>query len=159
MDSFLKNLIKEFEKDNKYIQYLKKEGGYRFFPQNFFSLKTEQERLEAWGNIEVKLKDIKDFNKIANPYYIGFGNPEADLLIVGQEKAFNAFNNPELMLYESINNSFQWSKIVNNKGDLSEINFDPRNPRNHHKKGRPGNHTWSKYSILTDAFSRYKFLP
>ena len=56
------------------------------------------------------------------------------------------------MLYESINNSFQWSKIIDNNGDTKEINFDPRNPRKHHEKGRSGNHTWSKYSILTDAF-------
>ncbi|WP_296618486.1 hypothetical protein [Marivirga sp.] len=151
MASFLKNLIKEFEEDNKYIQYLKKEGGYHFFPENFFTLKTEQERLEAWENIEVKLKEIKDFNKVANPYYIGFGNPEADLLIVGQEKAFNAFNNPELMLYESINNTFQWSKLAQNP-DTDEILFDPRNPRKYHDKKLKGNHTWSKYSILADAF-------
>ncbi|HET8858936.1 hypothetical protein [Marivirga sp.] len=147
----LKSLIEELATDKSYVQYLKTKGVDRFFPENFFTLKTEQERLEAWENIEVKLKEIKDFNKVANPYYIGFGNPEADLLIVGQEKAFNAFNNPELMLYESINNSFQWSKIINN-GDLSEINFDPRNPRKLHDEGRSGNHTWSKYSILTDAF-------
>lgn len=152
MASFLKNLIKEYEENNKYIQYFKKKGGYRFFPKNFFTIKTEQERLEAWENIKVSLKDIGEFNKVANPYYIGFGNPEADLLIVGQEKAFNAFNNPELILYESINNSFQWSKIIENNGDVSEINFDPRNPRKLHDEGRSGNHTWSKYSILTDAF-------
>lgn len=152
MYPFLKSLIEKFEEGKNYIQYLKAEDGYNFFPSNFFTLKTEQERLEIWENIEVKLKEIKDFNKVANPYYIGFGNPDADLLIVGQEKAFNAFNNPELMLYESINNSFQWAKIIENNGDVSEVNFDPRNPRKHHSSKFKGNHTWSKYSILIDAF-------
>jgi hypothetical protein len=36
--------------------------------------------------------------------------------------------------------------------DTNDILFDPRNPRKYHHKGRPGNHTWSKYSILADAF-------
>ncbi|WMN12808.1 hypothetical protein QYS49_34695 [Marivirga salinae] len=152
MNETLKSLIFELENDTSYQNYLDKNKVKYFFPENFFTLKTEQERLDAWENIKVKLKEIKDFNKVANPYYIGFGNPEADLLIMGQEKAFNAFAHPKLMLYESINNSFQWSKIIENNGDLSEINFDPRNPRKHHDKGRSGNHTWSKYSILTDAF-------
>ncbi|MGM0579759.1 MAG: hypothetical protein ACQETL_03710 [Bacteroidota bacterium] len=152
MNQELKSLISNLSNDTLYRNYLNKNKVKRFFPENFFTLKIEQERLEAWENIKVSLKEIGEFNKVANPYYIGFGNPDADLLIVGQEKAFNAFNNPELMLYESINNSFQWSKIIENNGDVSEINFDPRNPIKHHDKGRSGNHTWSKYSILTDAF-------
>ncbi|HET8860737.1 hypothetical protein [Marivirga sp.] len=152
MNKDFKSLIEKLEIDKSYIQFLKGKGIDHFFPKNFFTLKTEQERLVAWENIKVSLKDIGEFNKVANPYYIGFGNPEADLLIVGQEKAFNAFNNPELMLYESINNSFQWSKIIENNGDVSEINFDPRNPRIHHTDKQKGNHTWSKYSILVDAF-------
>jgi|3_EtaG_2_1085321.scaffolds.fasta_scaffold25819_2 hypothetical protein len=152
MEKYLRSLIEDIKQDGDYIQYLINKEVLDFFPADFFVLNTEQERLEAWKNIKVSLKDIGEFNKVSNPYYIGFGNPEADLLIVGQEKAFNAFNNPELMLYESINNSFQWSKITSNKGDVSEINFDPRNPRKHHDGGRSGNHTWSKYSILADAF-------
>jgi hypothetical protein len=106
MYKYLKNLVKKFQADKSYFQYLKNKNGHKFFPSNFFQLNTEQERLEAWDNIEVKFKEIKSFNKTANPYYIGFGNPEADLLIVGQENAFNAFDNPELMLYESVNNVF-----------------------------------------------------
>ncbi len=151
MDTKLKSLGIELQHDSLYQDYLITEKVSHFFPSNFFNLKTEQERLEAWENIEVKLKDIGRFNKVANPYYIGFGNPEADLLIVGQEKAFNAFNNPELMLYESINNAFQWSKIIENP-DTDDINFDPRNHRKYHKKRRSGNHTWTKYSILADAY-------
>lgn len=151
MYNSIEKLIEKVGNDDKYIKYLKKYDLYRFFPSQFFELQTEQERLEAWDNIEVKLKDIGTFNKVANPYFIGFGNPEAELLIVGQEKAFNAFTHPQLMLYESINNSFQWAKIKNNKED-SDINFDPRNPRKHHKRKLKGNHTWTKYSILTDAF-------
>ncbi|MCC5919214.1 MAG: hypothetical protein LAT68_00535 [Cyclobacteriaceae bacterium] len=150
MNKKLNSLIRELANDDSYEEYLTDKNLLKFFPDGFFTIDTEQKRLEAWENIKVKLKEIEKFNKVANPYYIGFGNPDSDLLIIGQEKAFNAFANPELMLFESINNSFQWSKIIKNAE--FDIKFDPRNPREYHKEGRKGNHTWSKYSILADAF-------
>lgn len=153
MDSNQNQLVKlkDLINQSNYKGYLENLSLNHYLPKKFFSVNTEQERLALWQNIEIKLKDIKSFNKVANPYYIGFGNPNADLLIIGQEKAFNAFEEPDLMLYESINNQFQWGKIIN-EAATNEITFDPRNPRRNHLEGRKGNHTWTKYSILADEY-------
>lgn len=55
-----------------------------------------------------------------NPYYIGFGNPNADILIIGKEKAINKEKSPEAYFLESINNTFEWNEIV--EKSLDRIN-------------------------------------
>ena len=51
-----------------------------------------------------------------NPYYIGFGNPNSSILIIGKEKAIDSVkkkrNKP--LFFESINNPFEWKNIISN---------------------------------------------
>lgn len=51
---------------------------------------------------------------LPNPYYIGFGNPEADILILGKEQAYNQEHYTQLF-FESINNPTEWFEKVENK--------------------------------------------
>lgn len=94
-------------------------------------------------------KNIKT-NK-TNPYYIGFGNPNSDVLILGQEKAISE-DNSEQILAESIDNPIQWNKIIEN--NISDINYrfyddlSFKNPL-HPYSGKPKNgNTWNYYQKL-----------
>ncbi len=48
-------------------------------------------------------KFYKTPQKVCNPYYIGFGNPNAKILIIDQEKAIDV-NDPDRIKAESIDN-------------------------------------------------------
>ncbi len=150
--ALLSDLAEEKNYD-KYLDALQQEGLSKAFANQIRSVLSgddEQVRIEKWSQLQIPIEEIKILKQLASPYYIGYGNPAADLLIVGQEKAFDVVNNPELLLLESINNAFQWRKIIEGKG--AELEFNPANPREKHRKPLKANHTWSKYAILADAF-------
>ncbi|PZX09795.1 hypothetical protein LX69_03518 [Breznakibacter xylanolyticus] len=93
--------------------------------------------------------EIFDFKQFANPFYIGFGNPNSEILVIGKEKAFSS-ENFELLIKESINNYKQWKTIIQN--DLfkmnqldvtSKIGFSPLLPKSYHTGKTKRNHTWS----------------
>lgn len=145
------DLLKE-EFENQYINYIQKskfikDGELR---DSFISLLKEknlQKRHEKWNNFNVNIKSISQLPHLANPFFIGFGNPEADILFLGREKSFNTYSQPELFFHESINNTLQWESI-NSGIDLTNEVFDPRNPRKYHKFKIKANHTWGKYSQI-----------
>lgn len=95
-----------------------------------------------------------EWKKIANPYYVGFGNPNSKILIIGKEKAFS-FDNKNLLIKESINNYIQWKKILSsyslkeNQNKVNkEIGFSPVLPKAYHSGKTKGRHTWKIISEL-----------
>lgn len=89
-----------------------------------------------------------------NPYYIGFGNPDSRLLIIGQEKAIDAGTDigKKQMKVESIDNPYQWKQVIDEK--INDIDYKFDNPTNfmnprfpYNGKPRKGN-TWNQYQIL-----------
>jgi hypothetical protein len=96
-----------------------------------------------------------------NPFYIGFGNPNSKILIVGQEKAINIDNEIQIKA-ESTENPKQWNYLVENRIDDIDHKFYSdyyfKNPL-HPYDGKPtkGN-TWLQYQklinlVLPDHFS------
>jgi hypothetical protein len=89
--SFLE-LVLEF--DNKYKEYICTRSPK--VPDEFCEL-IREENLEnrniLWEKIVDRLNKSENksriVNRIVNPYYIGFGNPESNILFVGQKLAFN----------------------------------------------------------------------
>ena len=88
-----------------------------------------------------------------NPYYVGFGNPNARIVIFGKEKGFNETNLKQLE-YESINNPIEWenyveNNVVSNKNKFykSENYINTFFPYSHSMKS---GHTWNKYYKLID---------
>lgn len=95
-----------------------------------------------------------EWKKLANPYYVGFGNPNSKILIIGKEKAFN-FDNKDLLIKESINNYIQWKEILSsysleeNQNKVNkEIGFSPVLPKAYHSGKTKGRHTWKIISEL-----------
>lgn len=145
--------------DRRYIEYIKNQIiNDERLKNSFISLleiKNIEERLELWGNFIVNINSISQLPKLANPFYIGFGNPEADILFIGKEKAFNTYNNPELFIHESINNTLQWEIIESGSNFTDEI-FDPRNPRKYHKSKIKASHTWGKYAKIVKLKNNFQ---
>lgn len=90
-------------------------------------------------------------NLKTNPYYIGFGNPNSKILIIGQEKAIKSENETQIKA-ESLENPKQWNYLIKNKIENIDYNFYPdfyfKNPL-HPYDGKPtrGN-TWLQYQKL-----------
>jgi hypothetical protein len=111
-------------------------------------------RYKLWQNFTIYLKNIKEVHKFSNPYYIGFGNPNSDILFVGKEKGFNIVDDPNLFLYESIDNILQWELIDKSTGSpidykfYPDSDFNPIFPRLHHHGKFSKRHTWGIYSQI-----------
>jgi len=89
-----------------------------------------------------------------NPYYIGFGNPNSKLLIIGQEKAIDGANEygKIQMQVESTDNPYQWKKIIDEKIIDLDYKFNNpthfRNPRFPYNGKPPKGNTWNQYQLL-----------
>lgn len=105
-------------------------------------------------------KNYVDGNTNPNPFYLGFGNPSAKLLIVGQEKAILKDDNTTIQS-ESIDNPRQWKKFMDkNIQDLKypyyENSFfknrnhfiNPFQPYDNKAKGNKIGATWFYYQKL-----------
>ena len=95
-----------------------------------------------------------DSRKLANPYFIGFGNPNSDILVIGKEKAFPV-NDWKLLIKESINNYRQWKIIAESKmfhidqhKAIDTLGFNPLLPKSYHVGITKRNHTWSITSSI-----------
>ena len=103
------------------------------------------------------LKTDKFYNsqsKVCNPYYIGFGNPNADILIIGQEKAIGV-NDLDRIKVESIDNPLQWTKLYTQKINDHFYKFpnptdflNPFQPYKNRAKGNGRGQTWFYYQKL-----------
>jgi len=100
-----------------------------------------------------------DYNKYASPFYLGFGNPGSDILVVGKEKAFPA-SNSTLLIKESINNYRQWKEMADEEmfdsgqiGVVKKIGFSPLLPKAYHTLDTRRSHTWGiTSSIITKVY-------
>lgn len=99
----------------------------------------------------------KENHQKPNPYFIGFGNPNSDLLFLGKEKGFDP-NNSEQLKYESIQNPEEWQYYVENGIPNFEETYDKRSqfytnalcPYSHKMKS---GQTWNKYGKLTSELT------
>ena len=91
-------------------------------------------------------------NREPNPYFIGFGNPFAKILVIGKEKGFNVEDEDQL-IRESTFNLRQWEAKMNenkpnlNLGQFENQPFDPEHP---YGKGysKDTSDTWRNYQKL-----------
>lgn len=92
-----------------------------------------------------------------NPFYIGFGNPESKLLIIGQEKAIDDSTEygRKQMNVESTDNPYQWEKIIVEKIFDLDYRFDStthfKNPRFPYCRKPPKGNTWNQYQLLVST--------
>lgn len=161
--------------DDKYIEYLKELKEKPVAKKMIEILKEDDltKRLNKWNDLEIKLSDIKDLNTLSNPYYIGYGNPNSEILFLGKEKAFSITNNPDLFFHESISNNKQW-EISTSKDNSANLEFDPLIPTNYFKSKNSNfkikqSTTWGMYcnvlrqkyhtstDISKDTFFKYCF--
>lgn len=121
---------------------------------NLLKSKNPLERENLWSNIRIKFDSIKEIWKLANPFFIGFGNPNSDILFLGREKGFDINNSPNLFIKESINNIVHWNLInknheqINHNLLIEKIGFNPLFPRTFHNGQMRKSHTWGKYSHI-----------
>lgn len=101
-----------------------------------------------------------------NPFYIGFGNPNSSVLIIGKEKGFSIksakeknYSNSQLFL-ESIANPDDWKKIVDNKiydsnHKYHSMSSDFMSAILPYTDKKPnGGHTWNKYQKIIDLIDK-----
>lgn len=148
----MKNIIKT-DYDQKYINYIKSliekpETIDAALANQFITLLEKgdlKKRKDLWDKLTVNVNKVSHIPLLANPYFIGFGNPDAEILFLGREKGFNIHSNPEGFFQESINNTLQWKLIFKNELK-NTVGMDPRNPRLLYKDSIKKVHTWGKYA-------------
>lgn len=157
-DAFLEIINDKYEE--KYIDYLINPNKKPLSDKLISILKETEgsKRFEMWKDFTVKLDEIKDVKYLSNPFYIGYGNPNAEILFLGKEKAIDVIGNPEIFFHESINNIFQWEKLsVGNNDKGSMLEFNPLCPQLYHKV--KNNHTikkrdtWGMYAKIVKGIS------
>lgn len=78
-------------------------------------------------------------------YYIGIGNPNASMLLIGKESSIDAKNIEEIKKYNR--NAQNWENlIIQNEPDILEYPVKDDNTL----KSSWGKNTWSKYQRLSD---------
>lgn len=107
--------------DAEYLSYIKdqpfEETNQKGAIIQLASATDYSQRKAKWSQID---RNGSDNWKMANPYYVGFGNPNADILFVGKEMAFTPntsggarkLHGFKLLFHESIMNYYHWRKIV-----------------------------------------------
>ncbi len=144
--------------DDKYYNFIDNlEFDDSILKKDFLSLlkcKDSKKRETIWTKLKVKLIDIKEVWKLSNPFYIGFGNADSEILFLGKEKGFDINVHPELFLKESINNIIHWDYInkiktpIDHKIILERLDYNPIFPRIFHKQKISKRHTWGLYSQI-----------
>lgn len=96
----------------------------------------------------------KTKEKLPNPFYIGFGNPNSEILILGKEKGFDYKNNENQTFYESINNPKEWNHYIKNDITFTlDKSYENSGFYNncfipYLQKIKKSGHTWNKYGKL-----------
>ncbi|KOF04357.1 hypothetical protein OB69_02260 [Roseivirga seohaensis subsp. aquiponti] len=125
--------------------------------KKLFKSDNEDEKFKIWKDNFISL-DSNSQKLFANPLFIGYGNPKADLLIVGKEKGFDIkpVKNEDIdalkydwlefqFLKESILNNFYWTQKTEGK------NFSVRKPYGGIQDDFRGGHTWRLYRKLISS--------
>ena len=156
-DAFLEIINNKYEE--KYIDYLN-ELKNKPLSERLVAILREKElpkRFEIWKDFTVKLNEIKDVKFLSNPFYIGYGNPNAEILFLGKEKAIDVAGSPEIFFYESINNILQWEQLSIGYNEDLKLEFNPLCPQSYHKE--KNNHTikkrdtWGMYAEIVKGIS------
>lgn len=95
-----------------------------------------------------------------NPFYVGFGNPNSDILLVGKEKAISS-ENTEALKYESIENPVEWEHHIRNSISYNQEKFWDEakhylNTFYPYEKTNKGGDTWAKYESLVNRILEKK---
>jgi hypothetical protein len=154
----MKNEFIELIKNNgeeKYVAYLSELAEKELAEKviGLLQVKNLDERIKKWNDFEVKLSEIKNLHLLSNPYYIGYGNPNSDILFLGKEKAFDITNSPALFLHESINNNKQWEYLIENCN--TDLEFNPLFPQKYFGDNYKikHTHTWGIYHKLVKGIT------
>lgn len=105
----------------------------------------------------LKSEKLSNTEKVlGNPYYIGFGNPNSKVLVLGKEKGFNV--NPEKEFeqeqfkFESLLNPNEWKYCIDRELPFnldrtyeSKFYLNCFTPYTHKN---PSGHTWTKYEMV-----------
>lgn len=109
-----------------------------------------------------KTKDFYSDNPetVCNPFYVGFGNPNSDILLIGKEKAIGS-ENSEALKYESIQNPIEWKHNVTNRipYNRNKVNKEAEHYLScfyPYKKKNKGGDTWAKYESLVNSILEKK---
>lgn len=128
----------------------------------------------AYQKSEKLIPEDKEFG---NPFYIGFGNPNSEIIIFGKEKGFkvdkNCKKSVEKLEHESLQNPNEWKYYIDNSITINTEKFYESGYYqnaffpylNQNKTG----HTWNKYYTLlkfiypdilkeNNDFFRYSFI-
>lgn len=159
--------LKKFQKElidyqNRYIDFLKNDIKLdQEIKDQIIELLEEsnlERREKLWSSFKITFNQIKQLPKLANPYYLGYGNPDSEILFIGKEKAFDIFKSPNLFLHESINNLRQWEiKLANPLVD--DLVFNPSNPILFHQERKykvKKRSTWGFYKNIVEKISLVK---
>lgn len=104
-----------------------------------------------------------------NPYYIGYGNPKAKILLIGKEKGFDP-NNLNQLKAESLDNVKQWKFLIDNDIDKASYLFsnelfnkdyahfhNPLQPYHGDLQGKGQGQTWYYYNKLACLINNEPF--
>lgn len=96
----------------------------------------------------------------SNPFYVGFGNPNAKILLIGKEKAIGS-ENTEALKYESRKNPIEWEYYVRNLTSYNRKRFWDEakfylNSFYPYEKTNKGGDTWAKYESLVNRILEKK---
>lgn len=108
--------------------------------------------------VNLSVEKSKNFYSISanekepNPYFVGFGNPNAEIIIFGKEKGFDSANNFQQLKCESIENPNEWNNYVKKQIGFNKIKYCDSEYyvnayRPYYGKMR-GGHTWNKYQHI-----------
>jgi len=150
--------------DDKYIAQIE-DRAYASILKLGFAKKDLELRESFLDEKLFRTIDSSKYKIFANPYFIGFGNPNSDILVIGKEKAFPA-DNSNLLMKESINNYQQWKIIMdNNLFEIDQVElatklgFNPLLPKSFHLGKTKRAHTWSiTSSIISQVFPERNLL-
>ncbi|HWA35783.1 MAG TPA: hypothetical protein VG737_16685 [Cyclobacteriaceae bacterium] len=154
----------EIDYDEMYISQIQDSAHAKIIRVAFAesNLTSREEALEEKLFKTVHPSGYKTF---ANPFLVGLGNPNSDILIVGKEHAYPS-DNSMLLMKESINNFRQWKVIGDNdlfqmatEELLSLLGYNPLLPTSYHSGKTSPTHTWSKTcSIVRQVYSQEKLI-
>ena len=133
---------------DKYISYLNN-NGFR----DFANLVKEEctEAKKKFDALIIKSSDDDILKNISNPFYIGMGNPESNILIFGQELALDSNkNNPNSVLGFFQEQLYHHSLLLNPPS--SDFDFNPYKA-NDYRRIKMHSHTWGIYSKWIAAFN------
>jgi hypothetical protein len=118
-------------------------------------------KIELKELVKIALKNSEKsiLEQTPNPNYIGFGNPNANIIIFGKEKGFSALNTNKLFL-ESINNPTEWNNYILNEYILEKKDFESVAKNEYinvfypySNKPKSSGHTWNIYQRLINSLN------